>query len=105
MPLVGSLLERLFPDPADAGQVEVNKVEAAGSSLFVAGWRPAVGWVCVAAFGYHYVVMPAATWTVAAIGHQIPALTVLDGNLFELMLGMLGIGGLRTWEKMKGGAR
>jgi hypothetical protein len=91
------------------GQMEVNKVEAASTSIFVSGWRPAVGWVCVAAYAYNYVAMPLIVWGTQAwvvfmqIEGTVPSMITLDtGELTTLLFGMLGIGTLRTVEKVKG---
>lgn len=84
------------------GQIQVNMAEAASTSMFVAGWRPAIGWVCAAALAYQYLMRPLLSWGLAVVGHPIPPMPGLDQNLWELMLGMLGIGGLRTFEKVKG---
>lgn len=84
-------------------QIQVNTAEAASSSIFVAGWRPAIGWICSAALAYQYILRPLVSWAMVLTGHQtIGPMPGLDSNLWELMLGMLGIGGLRTFEKVKG---
>jgi hypothetical protein len=83
-------------------QSDVNKVEAASNSLFVAGWRPAIGWVCAAAFAWNYALFPIAAWALACVGHNVPLRPVLDGNLMELTLGMLGMGALRSFDKFQG---
>lgn len=129
IPLLGGLLDKLLPDPAAAaaaklqvmqmaqtgelaqldadlklatGQMEVNKVEAASSSLWVSGWRPAVGWCCAAAFAYKFVAAPMAAFILAAIGHPVE-LPVLDfTEMSTVLLGMLGLGGLRSLERIKG---
>ena len=120
--LGNTIIQRVFPDPAQAnaaklellklqqsgdlaqitGQLEINKVEAASSSVFVSGWRPAVGWICAAAVGYQYLVRPLAIAGFAAYGHPLPIMPGLDDNLWQLLLGMLGLGGLRTYEKVQG---
>ena len=81
---------------ADKAQTEVNKVEAGHRSIFVAGWRPAIGWAC--ALGVTYTVLrPIFIWLGADT--SMPA---LDGVLWELTFGMLGMGALRSHDKMKG---
>lgn len=94
------------------GQVEVNKVEAAHSSIFVAGWRPAVGWCGVAAMAYQFVLYPLLVWAWALLQSQgwVPvALTpppMLDTDaLWVILTGILGLGGARTVEKLRGKAR
>lgn len=127
--LLTGVADRLFPDPAAAadaklkilqmaqtgelaqldadlrmatGQMEINKVEAASASLFVSGWRPAVGWVCVAAFAFKFVLGPSAVVLAALAGHPI-TLPVFDfTEMSSILLGMLGLGALRTHEKIKG---
>ncbi len=84
------------------GQLEVNKAEAAHSSLFVAGWRPFIGWVCGAGFAFTYIVKPFIFPWFYADFPQLAALPDIDDGLMELTLGMLGIAGLRTWEKKRG---
>jgi Holin of 3TMs, for gene-transfer release len=87
---------------SDAAQTDVNKQEAASTSLFVAGWRPAIGWICAAALAYQYVIVPVSVWASYAAGHPFPKPPTLDDTLWQLMFGMLGMGGLRTFEKLKG---
>jgi hypothetical protein len=83
-------------------QIEVNKAEAASGSIFKGGWRPAVGWVCASAFAYHFVLQPVLLFVVALTGTQLPTLPEFDmGTLLPVLGGMLGIGGLRTYEKQK----
>lgn len=80
------------------GQLEVNKVEAASDSVFVAGWRPAVGWICAIALAYSTMLIP-----LLGIWFTVPT---LDTNLLRtVLLGMLGMGGLRTIEKLNKVAR
>ena len=84
-------------------QIEVNKAEAASGSLFKGGWRPFIGWVCGIAFCYHFVVQPIIIFVVALVGVNIPDLPNFNMNtLLTVLGGMLGIGGLRTYEKQKG---
>ena len=84
------------------GQLAVNVEEAKSSSLLVAGWRPAVGWVCVLAYAFNYLIMPLANWIAKWMDATAPAIVALDtGELTTLLFGMLGIGTLRTVEKLK----
>jgi len=87
------------------GQLAVNAVEAASSSLFVAGWRPMVGWTCAAAFAYKFVIAPFAVLILAATGNPIEIPTLDFTEMSTILLGMLGLGGLRTVEKIKGVAQ
>ena len=86
-------------------QSDVNKVEAENANVFVSGWRPAIGWVCAAAFAWNYVGFPVLAWLLACVGHNVPLRPVLDGNLMELTLGMLGMGALRSFDKFQGTAK
>jgi len=84
-------------------QVEVNKAEAESGSVFKGGWRPFIGWVCGAAFAYHFVLQPLILFGVTAAGVQIPELPTFDmTSLMTVMMGMLGLGGLRSYEKKQG---
>lgn len=94
------------------GQQAINQVEAASGSLFVAGWRPAVGWVCVAALTYQFLLYPMLVWgwTALQAGGVVPATLanppmLETDSLYMLLFGILGIGGLRTAEKIKGVSR
>jgi len=125
--VVGALLDvartvfdRVFEDPAkraaaelellrlhqsgELAQLEVNRTEAGSGSLFVAGWRPFVGWVCGAALAGQFVLSPVALWVSQIAGHPFPPPPSLDAVLWELLFGMLGMGTLRTVEKLKGRA-
>lgn len=95
---------------AAQSQLDINKVEAASPSLFVAGWRPAVGWVCVCGLGWQFVALPLLSYLVsvaATIWHfTIPPLPALDNStLYPLLTSMLGLGALRTYEKTQDVAR
>lgn len=87
-------------------QAEINKQEAAHKSLFVAGWRPFIGWTCGLGVFWQFVGYPLAAFMVATFATEpveLPAITT--ESLFELILAMLGMGGLRTYEKLKGKSR
>lgn len=123
-----SILDRFFPDPAqkaaaqmellkmqqegqfkdldaalqsDLAQAHINEVEAANSSLFVSGWRPGAGWICVAALFYQFLLRPLAPWCMSVAGHPVPELPTLDGSLMELTFALLGLGGMRSYDKKK----
>lgn len=87
----------------ELAQIGVNMQEAKSEHLFVSGWRPAVGWVCVAAFAYTFVLMPFASFIALAVGMDpelLAALPDLDiGAMMPVLLGMLGLGAMRTYEK------
>ena len=88
---------------ATIAQVEVNKQEAQHRSIFVAGWRPCVGWVTALALAWHFIVSPLILFAVAIAGIEIPELPSFDmETLSTILLGMLGLGGLRSFEKFKG---
>ena len=125
LPALGTLIDRLIPDRAAAekaklemeaqlvaaaneaalAQVEVNKIEAAHSSVFVAGWRPSIGWVCAAGLAWAFVLAPVASWGLIISGFKAELPGIQTDYLLELVVAMLGMGGLRTFEKMRGVAR
>ena len=125
LPALGTLIDRLIPDRAAAekakaemeqqlvtaanaaamAQIEVNKIEAAHSSVFVAGWRPSIGWVCAAGLAWAFVLAPVASWALVVLGIRAELPAIHTDYLMELVLAMLGIGGLRTFEKLRGVAR
>jgi hypothetical protein len=80
----------------DVAQADVNAAEAASPNLFVSGWRPAIGWIGAGGLAYHFIVRP------LLVGLGWTSLPGLDNMLFELVFSMLGFGGLRTYEKIKG---
>ena len=120
---VSSLLDKVIPDAdvkaklahqlaimADThaqelakGQLEINKAEAASGSLFKGGWRPFIGWTSGVAFAYHFVLQPILVFVLTASGVDLPELPEFDmSTLLTVLGGMLGIGGLRSYEKTKG---
>lgn len=131
LPIIGSIIEKVIPDPqaaADAklkaldlaqrgelaqleadtkmalAQIDVNKAEAT-TDLFRGGWRPATGWVCVLGLAYSFLLRPLLPWVAAVAGFTVPPLPPLDGDtLMVLLTGMLGLGGFRTFERIKGKA-
>lgn len=132
IPLFSELLNRVLPDKAQAdtaklklleltqagvlaeldaqvklavGQMEVNKVEASSVNPFVSGWRPAAGWVCVLALGSQFVFGPFAEWASAIVGNPVQWPMLDFSQLLPILLGMLGLVGARTTEKIKDVAR
>jgi hypothetical protein len=130
LPFLGDLLNRVLPDPAAKaeaqmklalmvqngelaalaaetdlakGQIATNQAEAASTRLFVAGWRPFIGWICGAALAFDTLAKPMVVMVMAYAGHPAPAMPDLtDNQLYGLLFGLLGLGGLRTVEKVKG---
>ncbi len=122
LPLIGNVLDRVVPDKnANAkakreiekslvdnanqlllAQTEINKTEAAHKNLFVAGWRPAIGWSCALGIFWLFIGHPMATWIDHLDGSAQTLPTIDPEILLELTLAMLGIAGLRTFEKLKG---
>ena len=87
-------------------QIEVNKIEASSPDFFKSSWRPFIGWGCGVAFAYHFVLQPIIIFVVALFGAEIPALPEFDmASLMTVLGGLLGLGGLRTYEKSKGLAK
>ena len=85
------------------GQLDINKAEAQSRNIFVAGWRPFIGWTCGLAMFWHFVGVPITLFFVGWFTVDIPELPQFDMNsLMTVLLGMLGLGGLRTFEKTKG---
>lgn len=86
----------------DKSQSDVDAIEAASPNVFVSGWRPFVGWVCGAGFAYQIILEPLLKFICAASGHPVLLPSFDSVLLGEVMCGMLGMGGMRTWEKLKG---
>lgn len=120
-PILDKVLGALLPDQAkrqevvltilgqlqasDLAQMDVNKAEAGHGSMFVAGWRPFIGWCCGLALAFQYVAAPLGVWGASLYGKPLPMPPALDQVLWELMFGMLGMGALRSFEKIKGVAK
>jgi hypothetical protein len=86
------------------GQMAVNQEEAKSTNWFVAGWRPWIGWICGAGLAYAVLIEPLARF-IAQVGfHYAGPFPVIDTTLtMQVLIGMLGLGTMRTWEKTKGG--
>jgi len=118
----GKVIDRVWPDPEKAaaaklellkmqqsgelaiiaGQLEINKVEAANPSVFVSGWRPFIGWVCGSGFAIQFVIGPMAEWGSALYGNPVKFPQMDVGTMMPLLIGMLGVSGYRTAEKING---
>lgn len=129
--MLPGLLDKIIPDPAAAAdaklkalelaqrgelaaldadlrlmlaQAEINKVEAAADN-YRGGWRPGAGWVCVFGLGYNYFLRPLLPWVVQLFGVDVPPLPSIDvEELMVLLGGLLGLGSLRSYERVKGKA-
>lgn len=131
LPVVGDILDKIFPDKTAAeaakvrlvelaqqgelaklqadtqlatAQAETNKIEAASGNLWVSGWRPAVGWICALAVGFKFIGGPLLYMVGQAVGHPVDLPRIETEELWPLLLGMLGLGAFRTVEKVKGAA-
>jgi hypothetical protein len=113
----GKLIDKLWPDPAqrdaaklrllelqqagELAQISVNQEEAKSSSLFVSGWRPSIGWVCSVACAWNWIGLPVAKFAVLFLGYAAIDMSPADlSEMMPILLGMLGLGGLRTIEKL-----
>lgn len=90
---------------ANLAQIQLNKQEAAHKNIFVAGWRPFVGWTCGVALAYHFILSPIIETILIAFGVSTDLPSFEFSQLSSILMGMLGLGGLRTYEKMKGVSR
>ena len=101
---IATLAERQSHEIAKA-QIEVNQREADHQSLFVSGWRPAVGWVCCIGLACNYLFIPMANFVLVLSDSSVTVPALDLSEMMPVLLGMLGLGSLRTWEKTKGVAR
>lgn len=87
---------------ANIAQIDVNKAEALHRTVFVAGWRPFIGWTCGLALAYHFILQPIIVFTMSVNGldYDLPEFDM--GSLMTIVLGLLGLGGMRSFEKLKG---
>ncbi len=101
---IATMAERHAQELAKA-QIEVNKEEAKSSSMFVAGWRPAVGWICATGMGFNFIIVPLGGFFCAVAGVDISFPTLDLSEMMPVLMGMLGLGAMRSFEKTKGVAR
>lgn len=129
--LLGKVLDRVWQDPAqkaqaaqalaelqqagefkqidallktNSDQVQINIKEAESDSLFKSGWRPFIGWICGTAFAWNFVGISIARFVLTACGHPVDLPLADMGEMMPVLLGMLGLGGLRTMERLQGKA-
>lgn len=128
--LIGKVIDRVIPDPVQQaeiklkvaslaqsgeleqlhaetqlaqGQIDVNKIEAANSNVFVSGWRPFIGWICGLSLAYSGIIEPLSRFSAQVLFHYAGAFPIVDTTVtLQVLLGLLGLGGLRTFEKFKG---
>tara|TARA_R110000851_G_scaffold185082_1_gene334417 strand:+ start:199 stop:603 length:405 start_codon:yes stop_codon:yes gene_type:complete len=121
LPVVGDVLDRFFPNKEekekatreieakltdhlasiDLAQLEVNKEEAKSRNIFIAGWRPFVGWTCGLALFYTYLVQPIAVFVMGQTGNLVHLPQLDLSTMMPVLLGMLGLSGMRSFEKLK----
>lgn len=126
--IIGKVFEHIWPDPAQQAdaqfklaqlaqsgelaelnadlqtalaQIATDQEEAKSDSLFKSGWRPGIGWVCGSAFAWEFVARPVLLFVFTAYGHPLQLPTVDMSTMMPVLLGMLGLGGMRTFEKVK----
>ena len=97
-----ALKERALALQPIMAQIQLNEKEAEHSSVFVAGWRPAIGWICGAALAYHFILEPLLEFIIRIWIPDFNPPAIDLGQLWPVLMGMLGLGGMRSWEKMKG---
>jgi hypothetical protein len=120
--IIGDVLDKVIPDnnakqkakadiekalidnasKINLAQAETNKIEASHRSIWVAGWRPFLGWVAGFGFAWVFVIAPVAQWVCALLGIHIVLPVLHTDVMMELTIALLGLSGLRSWEKSKG---
>lgn len=120
--LATTVINKLFPDKSDEernklilemqattqeynlvqSQLDINKVEAANSNIFVSGWRPSIGWVCSAIYAANYIAIPMLINPLLHYLNQPPISAIPMSDITPVLMAMLGFGGLRTFERVKG---
>ena len=120
--LANTLITKIWPDPKDQAsaealliktqmdaalaqaqqQIDINKIEAASTNVFVSGWRPFVGWVCGSAFALHFLLLPLLNWLAELFGRSAIAIPFDMATLSTVLMGMLGLGTMRSVEKWRG---
>ena len=115
--LANTVIGKIWPDKTEAekqqlaaavmviqGQIDINKAEAASPNLFVSGWRPFIGWTCGSACAWNWIGLPIAKAGLLLAGVSLSISPADISEMMPILMGMLGLGGLRTYEKVKGAA-
>lgn len=115
--LANTVINKIWPDKSEQekqqlaaavmvvqGQLSINTEEAKSTSVFVSGWRPFIGWVCGSACAWNWIGIPIAKVVVAALGYKLAIAPADISEMMPILMGMLGLGGLRTIEKLNGAA-
>jgi hypothetical protein len=113
--LANTLINKIWPDKSEQekqeiaaavmvvqGQISTNQEEAKNPSIFVSGWRPFIGWVCGTACAWNWIGLKIALFVAAYLGHKLELQAADVSEMMPVLLGMLGLGGLRTVEKING---
>jgi len=113
--LVETVIGKIWPDKSAAeaqqlaaavmvvqGQLDINKTEASNPSVFVSGWRPALGWVCGAACAWNWIGLPIVKVAIGFTSYKLEVSPADISQMMPILMGMLGLGGLRTLEKING---
>ena len=115
--LANTVIGKIWPDKSEQekqqlaaavmvvqGQLDINKAEAANPSVFVSGWRPAIGWVCGGACAWNWIGLPIMKAALLVAGYKMAIAPADISEMMPILMGMLGLGGLRTIEKLNGAA-
>lgn len=123
--LGNTLVNKIWPDPKDQAsaealliktqmdaalaqaqqQIDINKIEAGSDNIFKSGWRPFVGWTCGAAFAFHFLALPMLNWLVQLFGHGVINIPFEMDTLSTVLMGLLGLGTMRSFEKVSKAGR
>jgi hypothetical protein len=115
--LAKTVVDKIWPDKSEQeraqlaaalqivqGQLEINKAEAASPNVFTSGWRPFIGWVCGSAFAWNWIGLPVAVFASNYAGHPLQVSPADMSEMMPVLMGMLGLAGLRSFEKVRGAA-
>lgn len=113
--LAKTVVDKIWPDKSEQeraqlaaalqlvqGQIDINKAEAASPNAFTSGWRPFIGWVCGSAFAWNWIGLPVAVFASNYFGHPLAVAPADMSEMMPVLMGMLGLAGLRSVERIKG---